>query len=125
MIGDNLDEKLTFDEKFSALNSYFKINSYSEVYDFIKNNESIFFLIDEIKPFLEKYFSNCEYCLDIIHDPEIMDFNYLELMINVSRERFYNGVQEDIEIIRSQIRTFRRKFNIFLKFKISYGVKHV
>ena len=118
------DEEL-FEEKFSSLGNYFEINSPDEVYKFLRCNEGIFIILDELKPYLEEYFSNCEYALEVIVDPEIADFAQLELSVNVSRKRFYKGVGEDIEILRSKIRPSRRRLKIFSEFSINYGVCYV
>lgn len=125
MTGDILKEKLTFDEKFEVLGDYYNIKSPNEIKDFLKNNEGIFVLLDEVKPYLNQYFAGDEYCLEMAYDPECESCSHLVLRIYVSSQRFHNGVSEDIEYVRQNMRPFRRKYRVLSEFAINPGVKHV
>ena len=124
MIGDILNTKLTFEEKFNDICKYYDIRYPNEIKDFLKDNEGIFVLLDEVKPYLRQCFADEEYCLEMVHDPECESPN-LVLRIYVSSDRFQNGISDDIEYVRKNMRPFRRKYGILSEFAINPGVKHV
>lgn len=125
LTGDILNEKLTFDEKFLALDDYYNIDSPSDVENFLKNNDGIFVILEDIKPYLEEYFSNCKYCLEMVYDPEFESCDHLVLRIYVSSHRFHNGARDDIRSIRERIVPIRRQVGIFGEFAVRPGVLNV
>jgi hypothetical protein len=124
LTGDTLNEKITFDEKFSDLGEYYNIKSPADIKNQIQKNENIFIFLEEIKPYLEKSFNDAEFCLEMNFEPEIDD-KYIVLRVYVSDERFDNGAFEDIYQIREQIRPLRRKINVFRELAIRPAIKNV
>ncbi|MBQ6512239.1 hypothetical protein [Methanobrevibacter sp.] len=120
-----MNQNSTFNEKFNALGEYYVIEKPNEIKDFLKDNEKIFVLLEEVKPYLNQYFINENYNLEMVYDPECGDEDHLVLRIYVSRERFRNGVSEDIEHIREMLRPFRRKYQVLSEFAVRAGVKNV
>lgn len=125
LTGGSMNKNLTFDDKFRNLGDYYTIESPSEVKDFLKDNVGIFVLLDEVKPYLNQSFADEEYCLEMVYDPECESCSHLVLRIYVSSERFHNGVGEDIEHVRQNLRPLRRKHRVLSEFAINPGVKHV
>lgn len=121
-ITELLNNDEIFEEKYSSLDEDFRIISPVEIKEFLRKNKGIFVLLDVLKPYLDEYFLNDEYCLEIIHDSEIADYAQLELTINVSPERLNNGIVNDMEFLNSKLIPFRRKLKIFTEFGISPGV---
>lgn len=107
-----MDESLTFDEKFDALGDYYEIESPDEIRQQLKRNENIFILLEEIKPYLEKYFIDAEYSLKMNFEPE-MDDKFIILFVNVSKERFNNGIVDDITKFEFSIHDLRHQINVF------------
>ena len=116
-----LENESYFDEKFNELNHSFKIKSCEEVKQQVRLNKNILIFIEDIKPYLEKDFSDAELCLEMNFEPE-MDDRYIILRINVPRERFLNDMDEEIIKIRSEIRPLRRKFNVLRDLAIMSGI---
>ena len=123
--GDIVNETLTFDEKFDALGEFYNIESPQEIKDFLKDNARIFVLLNEVKPYLNDTFSDEEYCLEMVYDPECESCSHLVLRIYVSSERFHNGVSDEIEFIRKNLRPLRRQYRVLSEFAIRAGVKNV
>ena len=61
----------------------------------------------------------------MVYDPECESCNHLVLRIYVSLERFHNGVNEEIELVRKNLRPFRRQYHVLSEFAIQAGVKNV
>ncbi len=120
-----MKENVNFNEKFKALGEYYSIESPLEVRNFLEENSGIFVLLDEVKPYLKEYFSDEEYCLEMVYDPECEDLTHLVLRIYVSSERFHNGVHEDIENIRLNLRPLRKEYKVLSEFAIRAGVLNV
>lgn len=116
---------MNFDEKFNELGQYYQIESPGEIRSFLKKNEGILILLDEVKPYLNESFGNDKYYLELVHDYECEDCNQLVLRIYVSSKRFHNGVHEDIEYIRTKLRPFRRQYKVLSEFAVRAGVKNV
>lgn len=85
-----MEYKELFDSQFANLKNYYVIDDNGGVYEFIKDNEDLLILLNEIKPFLEKYFDNHSYFLRVRVYPEDFD-SKLALVIKVD----YSGV--DVE----------------------------
>ena len=65
--------KTLFDTKFDDLKNTFIIENENKVYEFIKNNETIFDLLEEVKPSLSKHFFGEKYFLQVRCYPEIYE----------------------------------------------------
>ena len=120
-----MKKDINFDERFQALGEFYKIDYPYEVREFLKDNQGIFVLLEEVKPYLMESFFNDSYNLEMVYDPECEDENHLVLRIYVSRERFRNGVHEDIEHVREKLRPLRRKYHVLSEFAVRAGVKNV
>ena len=120
-----MDGEINFDERFNQLEEYYNIYSPNEVKEFLKINTGIFVLLDEVKPYLEETFADENYCLEMVYDPECTDCDQLVLKINVSAERYHNGVSEDIEYVRYNLRPLRRKMHVLTEFAIRPEVRNV
>ena len=119
-----MNEKLSFDDKFRALGEYYYIESPGEIRNQIRKNENIFVLLDEIRPYLEKSFGDADYSLAMNFEPE-MDDKFIILFINVSKERFNNGIVDDIMKLRFEIHDLRQKLNVFSELTIMPGISEV
>jgi hypothetical protein len=107
-----------FNNKFKNLMNYFIIKDYNEVYNFIKNNENIFELLDEIKPILSSYFNNNKFLLRISKNPENSDAK-LKLIIKAdySFEDTDDLVKRLVKL-NSEIRPFKRQFDVVNEFLV-------
>ena len=74
--------KTLFDVKFDDLKNAFIIKNENMVYEFIRNNENVFNLLEEVKPTLRKNFINEKYYLEVRCYPEIYE-KELALIIKV------------------------------------------
>ena len=115
---------MNIDNKFEELSKYYKIESPEEIKSQIEKNENIFVFLEEVKPFLEKSFSDGEFCLDMNFEPEVDD-DFIILFIEVSRERFNNGIGDEIRLFNLETKSLRRKFNIFRELLVMPGIKDV
>lgn len=66
-----MTSKTLFDVKFDDLKNTFIIKNENRVYEFIRNNENVFNLLEEVEPPLRKNFSNEKYYLEVQCYPEI------------------------------------------------------
>ena len=110
--------------KFEELGKYYKIESPREIKSQIEKNDNIFVFLEEVKPFLEKSFSDSELCLEMNFEPE-MDDKYIILRINVSLDRFHNGARGDIDELQKEIWPLRRKANVFRECQLMLGFNNV
>lgn len=120
-----MKNNIDFEAKFQEVGEYYNIDSPAEVREFLKDNAGIFALLDEAKPYLEDIFSDDRYCLEMVYDPECTSCNHLALMIYVPLERYRNGVSEDIEEIRYNLRPLRRELKVFTKFAVRADIENV
>ena len=114
-----------FEEKFREVGEYFNIDSPMDVREFLRDNPAIFLLLDEAKPYIERIFSDDRYCLEMVYDPECVACNHLVLKIYVPLERYQNGVRDDIEEVRYNLRPLRRKLKVFTKFAVRADIENV
>ena len=99
--------KTQFYVKYENLKNTFLIRNDNKVSDFIRKNENLFELLEEVKPSLKKHFSNEKYYLEVRCYPEIYK-NELALAIMTNpgdspeeiTEKFLNV---NLEINESQI----------------------
>lgn len=106
-----MQSKRNFDDKFKALGEYYNIISPMEIRKQLEKNENIFILLEEVKPYLEKYFEEAKYSLRMNFEPE-MDDKFIILGVYVSEERFNNGVVEDIKSIESEIWNIEKRYDV-------------
>ena len=123
-MGDILQDDLTFDEKFKALEDYYAIESPAEIRKQLEKNENIFVLLDRIRPYLEESFRDADYVLEMNFEPE-MDDEFVILRLNVSEERFNNGVFDEIRALNLKIWDLRRNISVFRDLSIMPGIKDV
>jgi hypothetical protein len=88
--------KTLFDIKFDDLKNTFLIKNENKVYEFIRDNENVFNLLEEVKPSLKKHFSNEKYFLAVRCYPEIYE-KELTLIIKVDYSK------EDIEKLHERL----------------------
>ena len=62
-----------FDVKYENLKDTFIIENKNKVYSFIKNNENILDMLEEVKPSLTKHFHDKKYYLEVRCYPEIFE----------------------------------------------------
>jgi len=113
-----------FDEKFKELSEYYNINSPDEIRKQLKNNENIFTLLEEVKPYLEESFSDAEYTLEMNFEPE-MDDEFIILRLDVSKERFYNGIGDEIRAFEIKIWNIEKRLNVLREVLIMPGIRNV
>lgn len=119
-----MTNELNFDEKFRELGNYYNINSPVEIRQQLKKNENIFILLDKIKPILEKSFKYANYALEMNYEPE-MDDKFIILRVNVSEERFNNGVGDEIRDIEFKIWDLEKELNVLREVLIMPGILNV
>ena len=119
-----MKKELNFDEKFRELGDYYNINSPVEIRQQLKKNENIFILLDEIKPILDESFKNAEYVLEMNFEPE-MDDKFIVLRVDVSEERFNNGIGDEIRNIEFKIWDLEKKLNVLREVLIMPGILNV
>ena len=106
------------------MKSFYEIESEKEVYKQIQENENILILLDEMKPCLLDMFEDSKYCLGMNFEPE-MDDRFIILSINVSKERFNNGIGKDIREFNSKFHDLRRNLEVYRELLVMPGVQYV
>ena len=119
-----MKENLNFDEKFSALGEYYNINSPEEIKNQIKNNENIFEFLEEIKPYLEESFSDADFSLRMNFEPETAH-RFIILSVNVSKDRYNNGIGDEIRLFDIKTKFLRKDLNLFHEVLVFPGRKNV
>lgn len=117
-------DNLEFEEKFERLGDYYKIESPNEIRQQIRKNENIFILLEEVKPYLEESFSGAEFCLEMNFEPE-MDDKFIILLINVSKERFNNGIGDEIRYLDFKFWNLEKRFDVVREVLIMPGISDV
>ena len=67
--------------------------------------------MDEIKPYLERYFKEAEFSLHMNFEPEC-DNKFIILRLDVCEERFNNGIGDEINSLESKIWKLEKKLNV-------------
>ena len=111
-------------EKFKELGEYYNINSPDEIRRQLEENENILALLDELKPYLEETFSEAEYTLEMNFEPE-MDDEFIILRLDVSKERFYNGIGDEIRAFELKIWNIEKRLNVLREVLIMPGIRNV
>ena len=97
-----------FNRKFKSLLNEFKINDadFHDVYNFIKNHDDMFELLESVKSMLNNYFENCPHHIRIAHGLEY-DYDDSKQAIN----KLIN--------INSEIRPLKKKLGLIGSFLIN------
>ena len=119
-----MQDEINFDEKFKALGDYYNIISPVEVRKQIENNENIFIFLDEIKPFLVESFFDADFYLKMNYEPETDD-RFIILRVDVSEERFKNGIGDEIRAFNFKIWPLEKKLNVLREVLVMPEIKHV
>ena len=106
-----MKKDINFDEKFEALGQYYNIESPVEIKKQIEKNENIFIFLDEIRPYLERYFREAEFSLQMNFEPEYED-KFIILRLDVSEERFNNGLSDEINSLELEIWDLEKDLNV-------------
>ena len=106
-----MKKEVNFDEKFKALGEYYNIESPIEIRKQIEKNENIFIFLDEIKPYLEKSFSEAKFNLQMNFEPET-DNRFIILRLDVSAERFNNGISDEINSLEFDIWDLEKRLDV-------------
>lgn len=117
-------DSLNFEEKFRELGDYYNINSPAEIRQQLEKNENILILLDKVKPILEESFEDAKYALEMNFEPE-MDDKFIILRVNVSEERFNNGIGDEIRDIEFKIWDLEKQLNILREVLIMPGIRNV
>ena len=113
-----------FEEKFERLGDYYKIESLKKIRPLLKEYENIFILLEEVKPYLEESFSGAEFCLEKNFEPEIDD-HFVILRVNVSEERFNNGIGDEMREFDQKTKQLWRDANICRELFVMPGILDV
>lgn len=119
-----MNEFLDFDEKFSDLAEYYAIDSPEEIKNQIRMNENIFQFLQDVRPYLEESFDDAEFSLGMNFEPEI-DYRFIILFINVSQEKFNNGIGDEIRSFNLKIKSLRKELGIFRDVLVFPEIKYV
>lgn len=89
-----------------------------ETYQFLKENDNIFSIIDDIKIILNKYFNEELFVFRIIHDPE-MEESLLNIIVKVDyNKNNMDNLLNKLDKVNSEIRPLKRKHNLIGAFLI-------
>ena len=108
---------IQFNLKFKELLNFFYFDDKTEVQGYLKDNERILLIIDNIKSTLTNYFKGESYILRIIHDPEI-DYSYLDIIIKVDYDKCLDDLLDKLKKVNSEIRPLKRKYDFIGTFSI-------
>ena len=118
LIPNNLQEersmisKTLFDVQYENLKDTFIIHNENKVYSFIKKNENLIKVLEEVKPCLSRYFHDQKYYLEVRCYPEIFE-NELALIIMADYSK------EDLKILNKKLMKVDLKIN---KYTIELGL---
>ena len=114
---DDLRNHIPFDSKFKELLNFFYFDDKTEVYEYLKENERILSIIDNIKCTLTNYFKGESYILRIVHNPEI-EYSYLDIIIKVDYDKGLDDLLDKLKKVNSEIRPLKRKYDLIGTFSI-------
>ena len=118
--GSPMISKTLFDLKFDDLKNNYIIDDNNSVYAFIKANENIFTILEEVKPSLRRYFSNEKYYLEVQCYPEIYR-NELALVIMTDSNANPDEITKKFLKVNSEINKSKIKLGLLGKFFITLG----
>ncbi len=105
---------ISFDSK---LLNFFYFDDKTEVYEYLKENERILSIIDNIKSTITKYYKGEAVILRIVHDPEI-EYSYLDIIIKVDYDKGLDNLLDKLKKVNSEIRPLKRKYGLIGTFSI-------
>lgn len=113
-----VDYNSLFNSKFKDLLNFFHMENEMETYQFLKENDNIFSIIDDIKIILNKYFNEELFVFRIIHDPE-MGESLLNIIVKVDyNKNNMDNLLNKLDKVNSEIRPLKRKHNLIGAFLI-------
>lgn len=113
-----VDYNCLFNSKFKDLLNFFHMENEMETYQFLKENDNIFSIIDDIKIILNKYFNEELFVFRIIHDPE-MEESLLNIIVKVDyNKNNMDNLLNKLDKVNSEIRPLKRKHNLIGAFLI-------
>lgn len=113
-----VDYNSLFNSKFKDLLNFFHMENEMETYQFLKENDNIFSIIDDIKIILNKYFNEELFVFRIIHDPE-MGGSLLNIIVKVDyNKNNMDNLLNKLDKVNSEIRPLKRKHNLIGAFLI-------
>ena len=84
----------------------------------------IFQFLQDVRPYLEESFDDAEFSLGMNFEPEI-DYRFIILFINVSQEKFNNGIGDEIRSFNLKIKSLRKELGIFRDVLVFPEIKYV
>jgi len=110
--------KTLFDVKYENLKDTFIIHNENKVYSFIKNNENLIKVLEEVKPCLSRYFHDQKYYLEVRCYPEIFEKELaLIIMADYSKEDIKN-LNKKLRKVDTEIRAYKIELGLLGKFYI-------
>lgn len=107
-----------FDVKYENLKDTFIIYNENKVYSFIKKNENLIKVLEEVKPSLTKHFHDKKYYLEVRCYPEIFKNELaLIIMVDYSKEDVKN-LNKKLMAVDTEIRKQKIELNLLGKFFI-------
>ena len=108
-----------FNRKFKSLLNEVKINDadFHDVYNFIKNHDDMFELLESVKSMLNNYFENCPHHIRIAHGLEY-DSDKLLVVIKINNDDSKQAINKLINI-NSEIRPLKKKLGLIGSFLIN------
>ena len=100
------------------------LDSPNEIRNQIRNNENIFIFLEEVKPYLEEFFSEAKYTLEMNFEPELDD-KFIILRVDVSEERFNNGIGDEIRLLDSKLWKLEKELDVVREVLIMPGISDV
>ena len=110
--------KTLFDMKYENLKDTFIIHNENKVYSFIKNNENLIMVLEEVKPCLSRYFHDQKYHLEVRCYPEIYEKELaLIIMTDYSKEDL-KILNKRLNKVDTKIRAYKIDLSLLGKFYI-------
>ena len=100
------------------------LDSPNEIRNQIRNNENIFIFLEEVKPYLEEFFSEAKYTLEMNFEPELDD-KFIILRVDVSEERFNKGIGDEIRLLDSKLWKLEKELDVVREVLIMQGISDV
>lgn len=122
--GDIMQENSNFEERFKSLGEFYMMDSPDEIRNQISKNENIFIYLEKVKPYLKQSFSEAEYVLEMNYEPELDD-RFIILRVDVSEERFNNGIGDEIRLLDSKLWDLEKELDIVREVLIMPGILDV
>lgn len=100
-----------FNENIKKLVDFYSVEDLFSLKEFLKSNEDMFILLNEIKPILKEFFPFENYILRIVEDPEFIENIKLMLVIKVdySKEPI-KSILNKLNKVNSKFRPIKRRY---------------